>query len=82
MRRNDLDGALKYFKKAEEGSLVLDKDEETGFFVNTILYIANIYEKQDNKKLAISYYNKCLKMKEYDNSHSKASSSLKRLKQQ
>ncbi len=81
MRRNDLTNALRYFKKAEEGSKVLDKDEESGFFVNLIMFMANIYEKQNNKKLAINYYKKALDMKEYDNSHKKANENLKRLKQ-
>ncbi|HRP01082.1 MAG TPA: tetratricopeptide repeat protein [Candidatus Kapabacteria bacterium] len=80
-RKNDFNNALRYLLKAEEGSKILDKDEESGFFVNLMIYIANIYEKQNNKKLAASYYKKCLSMKEYDNSHRKANEGLSRVKQ-
>jgi len=79
MRNGELNEALKYFKKSEEGSLILDKDEESGFLINTIIYIANIYERLNNKKEAINYYKKALKFKDYENSHSKARESIKRL---
>ena len=76
MRKKQLDEALKYFYKADEGARVMDK-ESTGFMVNTNLYIGNIYDIQGKRQLAIKQYQKLLKMKDFDGSHSKAQRYIK-----
>lgn len=78
-RQSKYDDALKYFYKCDEASRAID-EEPSGFMVETNIHIARIYEKQKKISLAINQYEKLLKMKEYNNSHSKAKSRLKYLK--
>jgi hypothetical protein len=75
-RKQNFNDALKYFLKAEEGSKVLDKEEETGFWVNLNIFIGNIYDFKKNRKLAMQYYNKVLDMKDIGNSHQQAKNYL------
>jgi hypothetical protein len=71
-RKQNFTDALKYFLKADEGSTILDKEEETGFGVNLKLFIGNIYDFRKNRKLATQYYKKVLDMKDIGNSHQQA----------
>jgi tetratricopeptide (TPR) repeat protein len=70
MRKSDLDNALKYFLKASEGSFI--DSEDSGFSVNVNIFIGNIYDSKNKREEAKKYYAKVLKMKEFDNSHTKA----------
>lgn len=82
MRRNLIDSARTSFEKCVELSKILDedKDEESGFQINAMLYLAKIANQINNKELAISYYEKILEMRDYRNSHRKAEKFLKKLK--
>ncbi len=70
MIKGENDAALKYLLKANEGRIV-DK-EETGFTVNANIFIGNLYDRKKNRAEAKKYYSNVLKMKEFDNSHTKA----------
>lgn len=70
MIKGENDAALRYFLKANEGKIV-DK-EDTGFTVNANIFIGNLYDKKKNRSEAKKYYSNVLKMKEFDNSHTKA----------
>jgi tetratricopeptide (TPR) repeat protein len=76
MRRKDNDNALKYFLKAHEGSSI--DSEDSGFTVNVNLYIGNLYDLKNNHEKAKKFYSNVLKMKEFDNSHTKAQIYLKK----
>ncbi len=70
MRRGEYDSALRYFLKANEGSKI--DTEDSGFTVNVNIFIGNIYDLKNNRNEAKKYYSAVLKLKEYDNSHTKA----------
>ncbi len=76
--KGDYENALKYFYKCDEGSRVLDKSSgHSGFMVLSNLYVAKIFDIQGKRQYAIKQYEKLLKMKDYDNSHSQAKTFLK-----
>jgi tetratricopeptide (TPR) repeat protein len=76
-----LDSAKIYFEKCYTESQKIDKeDDESGFQINSVLYLAQIAESFNKRDEAIRLYNKLLDMKNYGNSHSIAESSLKKLK--
>jgi tetratricopeptide (TPR) repeat protein len=77
---NQLDSAKVYFEKCIEESRKIDIDEESGFQVNAILYLAQIAEALKHKGEAIKLYEDLLEMRDYGNSHSTAENSLKNLK--
>lgn len=77
---NEPDSARIYFQRCVEISEQIDKDEESGFLINSILYLAQISESKNLFEEAISYYERLLKMRDWGNSHSIAQYSLKRLK--
>lgn len=75
-----LDSAKIYFEKCYTESQKIDKEgDESGFQINSILYLAQIAESLKKKDEAIRLYNKLLDMKNYGNSHSIAENSLKKL---
>ncbi|MCJ7553763.1 MAG: hypothetical protein MUO34_07750 [Ignavibacteriaceae bacterium] len=75
-----LDSAKTLFEKCYELSKQIDKKEESGFQVNSVVYLAMIEEQQGRKESAIELYEKVLKMRDYGNSHSIAKSSISTLK--
>lgn len=75
-----LDSAKTYFEKCYVESQKIDKDEESGFQVNAVLYLAQIAEAQNKTKEAIRLYEKLLDMRDYGSSHRIAEGSLKNLK--
>lgn len=77
---NELDSAKIYLSKCAEISKQIDKEEESGFQINSILYLAQISEAKNLLDEAISYYEKLLEMRDWGNSHSIAEMNLKRLK--
>lgn len=82
MRKNQIESAKNQFEKCVELSLSLDEDndEESGFQINAMLYLAKIATQLNNRELAINYYEKILEMRDYRNSHKKAEKYLKKLK--
>lgn len=77
---NELDSAKIYLTRCTEISQQIDKEEESGFLINSMLYLAQISEAKNLFEEAISYYERLLKMRDWGNSHTLAKNSLKRLK--
>ncbi len=76
------DESLKYFKQCVDYSKKIDEDEESGFLVNSTLYIGTLYETLEKYKEAEKYYNDVLDMTEYANSHTLAELYLDRIEKQ
>lgn len=72
MKKHEYDMALKYFEKCAEGSQIIDKESESGFYVNAIINAGKIYDIKGDRELALQKYKRILKMKDYDDSHNKA----------
>lgn len=69
---NELDSSEYYFNSCIEYSKELDKDEESGFRINSVLYLGMINDQKGERAKALDYYNELLEMKEYGSSHSLA----------
>lgn len=66
---NKLDSSKIFFEKCAEHSAKIDKDKESGFYVNSFIYLGMINDVQKNRNAAISFYKKVLEMEEYQQSH-------------
>lgn len=77
---NELDSAKVYLTRCAEISQQIDKEEESGFLINSMLYLAQISEAKNLLEEAINYYERLLKMRDWGNSHTIADENLKRLK--
>lgn len=76
-----LDSAKIYFERCIAESKKIDEEgEESGFQVNSVLYLAQMAEIQNKKDEAIKLYEEILDMNDYGRSHSIAENSLKNLK--
>jgi len=74
-----LDSALVYFNRCIIYSNRIPSEEESGFLINSTLYIGAIKDMNRQYDEAIKYYNEVLEMREFGNSHSLAQSYLDRL---
>ncbi|MGE5429921.1 MAG: tetratricopeptide repeat protein [Syntrophomonadaceae bacterium] len=79
-RRNlgQADSAIVYFQECENISKKLDKDEASGFQVNTLLYLGNLYDQKGDRDRAVKYYNEVLEVKEFGQSHKLAGQYLQK----
>lgn len=68
----DLDSSEYYFKKCIDYSKEIDKDGESGFWINSVLYLGMLNDQKGNRDEALDYYNQLLDMKEYGGSRSLA----------
>jgi tetratricopeptide (TPR) repeat protein len=75
---NVLDSSEFYFNKCVEYSKELDKDGESGFMINSVLYLGMINDQMGNRGKALDYYKELLDMKEYGSSHSLAEKYIKK----
>ncbi len=76
-----LDSAKIYFEKCITESKIIDEEgKESGFQVNSVLYLAQMAENLNKKDEAIRLYEKLLDMNDYGRSHSIAENSLKNLR--
>jgi len=66
---NHLDSAKYFFEECVRLSKEIDTDEESGFQINSVLYLGMINDQQGNRDKAIEYYNELLEMREYGRSH-------------
>ena len=66
---NKIDSSKLLFEKCVEYSSKIDKDKESGFYVNSLVYLGMINDVQNNRNKAIEYYKKILDMEEYKQSH-------------
>jgi len=72
-----VDSAIYYFEICEKLSRELDKTTESGFLINTVLYLAMLYDQKGQREKAIRYYNEVLRMRDRNNSHELAKMYLK-----
>lgn len=77
-REDSLDSALKHFNICKQISRKIDEDEESGFLINTILYLGEIYDLIGERKKAKKYYEEVLDFREYGNSHERAENYLEK----
>lgn len=75
--KNVPDSAITYFSMSEKLSRELDKDAESGFQINTVLYLGMMNDLVGNRKEAVRYYNESLDLKERGDSHKQAEAYLK-----
>lgn len=75
--KNIPDSATFYFSKSEKLSRELDKNGESGFLINTVLFLGMLNDLLQNRETAIKYYNETLRLKERNNSHELAKRYLK-----
>lgn len=73
------DSALVYFEKCISYSQKIDKDEESGFLINSTLYLGVIKEISGEYAAAKMYYEKVLDMREFGTSHNLADEYLDRI---
>ena len=71
-----LDSALVYLNRCIIYSNRIPSEEESGFLINSTLYIGAIKDMNGKYDEAIKYYNEVLEMREFGNSHSLAESYL------
>lgn len=74
-----LDSSRYHFQKCIDISNQIDKDQDSGFKVNSTLYLAQIYEEQNDINSSLDYYRKVLKMRNWNNSHQLAEVNIQRL---
>jgi len=75
--RNKVDSSAAFFEKSEKLSRQLDKDEESGFLINTVFYLGMLYDQTGMREKAVKYYKETLKLKERNDSHKYAEQYLK-----
>ena len=73
---DSLELAKTHFLNCESLSRLVDKDEETGFLVNTVLYLGEINDLIGKREKAVMYYEEVLDLDEFKNSHDKAEKHL------
>ncbi len=71
------DSALVYFEKSERLSRELDKENESGFLINTVFYLGMLYDQMGKRDKAIKYYNETLQLRDRNDSHKLAEQYLK-----
>lgn len=69
--------AEKHFLNSELLSRIVDKDGESGFLVNSLLYIGELNDIKGERENAVGYYEEVLDLDEFSNSHEKAERYLK-----
>jgi tetratricopeptide (TPR) repeat protein len=69
---NNMDSAKYYFSLCESISKEIDVDEESGFQINSVLYLGMIYDSMGQRIEAVKRYEALLEMREYGNSHTLA----------
>lgn len=74
-----LDSSKIHFLKSIEISNYIDKHQESGFKINSTIYLAQIAEEKLDTISAINYYRQILKMRDWSNSHKIAEFNLNRL---
>ncbi|MGA7721972.1 MAG: hypothetical protein WCA84_12460 [Ignavibacteriaceae bacterium] len=74
---NKPDSAKIKFELCAKYSREIDKNETSGFLINSFLYLGMIADQIGSRNEAVAYYKKLLDMKEFGNSHSLAEEYLK-----
>ena len=72
-----LDSAMYYFNECAQLSKQIDKGkEESGFLINSYLYLGMLNDLRGSRNKAVKYYKELLDMREYGKSHSLAKNYL------
>ncbi len=77
-KENKIDSSKMFFEQCVEYSKVIDKEKESGFYINALIYLGMINDVQGNRKAAVSYYKKVLDLDEYKQSHKLAEKYLEK----
>lgn len=79
--KNNLDSALFYLSKCEELSLKIEqnKSKKSGFYVKSLYYQGEIYERMGFNQTAIKIYKDVVELNDYDNTRDRAKNKLKLL---
>ena len=75
--RNIPDSSAHYFEISEKLSRELDKDEESGFLINTVFYLGMLYDQMGMREKAVKYYKETLNLRDRNDSHKYAEQYLK-----
>lgn len=75
--RGVVDSSAYFFEISEKLSRELDGKTESGFLINTVLYLGMLYDELGMRDKAIKYYKEVLRLRERNNSHSLAEQYLK-----
>ena len=75
--RERTDSAAYYFEKSEKLSRELDKDNASGFLINTVFYLGMLYDQMGMRDKAVKYYKETLQLKDRNDSHKYAEEYLK-----
>ena len=75
--KEKIDSATVYFEKSEKLSRELDKENESGFLINTVFYLGMLYDQMGKRDKAIKYYNETLRLRDRNDSHRLAEQYLK-----
>ena len=76
--KTEVDSARYYFEMCYDLCLKLDEDEESGFLINTALYLGQIYDNMAMRNEAIEKYEEVLDYKERGRSHELAEQYLEK----
>lgn len=76
--KNEPDSARIYFEECYDISERVDKDEESGFWINAALYLGMLNDQLGNRTAAIKYYEEVLDLKERNDSHKLAEQYLQK----
>lgn len=79
-RKKEYDMAAKYFAKCDEFSEKLDVDEVSGFRIQAVLRMGNVYKDMGRKDLAWKAYERVLDWPDNAGSHAQAKEALAALK--
>lgn len=63
-----IDSAMVYFRECENISRQIDKDEESGFRINSVLYLGMLADQKGEREQALRYYRQLLDMRKYGDS--------------
>ena len=75
--KNMPDSAAHYFEISEKLSRELDKDEESGFLINTVFYLGMLYDQMGMREKAVKYYKETLELRDRNDSHKYSEQYLK-----
>ena len=75
--KNIPDSSAHYFEISEKLSREIDKDEESGWLINTVFYLGMLYDQMGMREKAVKYYKETLNMRDRNDSHKYAEQYLK-----
>ena len=75
--KEKVDSAAFYFERSEKLSRELDKENESGYLINTVFYLGMLYDQMGKRDKAIKYYNETLQLHDRNDSHKLAEQYLK-----